>query len=183
MARIRSQPSATLDSTKHELVDALVKAIKDEEPDDGLVIFEVLSGSSSYFEVIVVWDRWADLPADERNKIVMEAYQQASAEDSSALPADQISTILPVTVSQAIEMGVLPYSVQNNVLQGDVRYEKIRELLKREGAIEAEEVTELRLPTLHMARAARDRLQAATQNMQPAVHWQISQQMGRIVDY
>ena len=45
------------------------------------------------------------------------------------------------------------------------------------------EGTELRLPTRQMARDARDRLQVATQDMQPAVHWQISQQMGRIVDY
>jgi hypothetical protein len=183
MARIRSRPSATLENTKQDLIGAVVKAIKDEEPDDGLVIFEVLSGSSDFVEVIVVWERWADLAADIRTKIVMEAYEQASTQDSSVLRADHISTILPVTVSQAIEMGVLPYSVQYNVLQSDVRYEKIREILKKEGAIETEEGTELRLPTRQMARDARDRLQAATQDMQPQVHWQISQQMGRIVDY
>jgi hypothetical protein len=183
MARIRSQPSARLDNAKHELVDSIVKALRDEQPDDGLVIFEVLTGSSDFVEVIVVWDRWAELSADARNKIVIKAYQQASASGSGSLSADQISTILPVTVSQAIEMGVLPYSVQYNVLQSDVRYEKIRELLKRQGAIETDLGTELRLPTLQMAKDARDRLQADTLDLQPAVHWQIAQQMGRIVDY
>ena len=70
MARIRSQPSATLDNAKHELVETLVKVLKDDEPVDGLVIFEVSSGSSDFFEVIAIWDRWADLPAEARNKNV-----------------------------------------------------------------------------------------------------------------
>jgi hypothetical protein len=54
MARIRSRPSATLEITKNDLVAAVVKAIKDDEPEDGLVIFEVLSGNTDFVEVIVI---------------------------------------------------------------------------------------------------------------------------------
>ena len=78
---------------------------------------------------------------------------------------------------------MLPYSVQSNVLRNDVRYSELQAILKKEGAIETELGTELRLPTLEMARQARDRLQAFTQDWQPPVHWQISQQVGRVVDY
>ena len=183
MARIRSRPSATLESGKGELVDAVAKAIKDEGPEDGLVIFEVLSGGTNFAEIIVVWDRWAGIPADIRSKMVVEAYQHVSAQSPEALSAEQISTVLPVTVDEAIEMGVLPYGVQCSLLQNDTRYTELKTLLRKEGAIETPDGIELRLPTLAMAREARDRLQSATQNWQPPVHWQVSKQAGRIVDY
>jgi hypothetical protein len=183
MARIRSRPSSTLESGKGELVDAVAKAIKDEGSEDGLVIFEVLSGSTNFAEIVVVWDRWSGIPADIRSKMVMEAYQHVSAQSSDALSPDQISTILPLTVDEAMEMGVLPYGVQCNVLQDDSRYAELKTLLRKEGAIDTPDGTELRLPTLAMAKEARDRLQSATEDWQPPVHWQISKQAGRIVDY
>ena len=68
--------------SRNELVAAIAKALNGEEAEDGLVTFEILSGSTNFFEVIVVWPRWAEIPADIRSKIVVEAYAQLS----SAIP-------------------------------------------------------------------------------------------------
>lgn len=183
MARIRSSlPTAPPDSGR-ELVGEVLKALRDEPQADGPVIFEVPQGDTGYVQVIVVWGRWADLPADIRNRIVMEAYDLFGQEHPDDVTADRISMVLPVTHDQAIEMGVLPYTVQSSIHRAHPAYDKILPLLKREGAIEADGATELRLPTLPMAREARDRLQAAIRDIVPEVHWQISEQVGRIFDY
>ncbi|MGA7499533.1 MAG: hypothetical protein WBX00_22620 [Isosphaeraceae bacterium] len=183
MARIRSRPRAGSEDVTAGFVEAVVKAIRDEEQPEGPVIFEVTTGSTDFVEVIVVWDRWSDLSADVRTQVVSEAYRQVSGQVTDAVNLDRISTIIPVTVSQALEMGVLPYSVQCSVHRSADNYEHVRQLMKREGAIETETGTELRLPTMQMAREARDRLQNATRDMIPEVMWQISQQVGRIIDY
>ena len=112
-----------------------------------------------------------------------EAYRQLDGQVTDGVNLDHISAIIPVTVSQALEMGVLPYHVQCGVHRSADNYEQIRQLMKLEGAVETETGTELRLPTMQMAREARDRLQNATRDMVPEVMWQISQQMGRIIDY
>jgi hypothetical protein len=183
MARIRSRPPVIPESSLNDFVDTVVKAIKDEEQADGPVIFEISPRNPDVVEIIVVWERWAALSTEIRTKIVMEAYRQVGTQVPDALSEDQIAAILPVTADEAIDTGILSYSVQGSVLRGDARFEAIRQLLKKEGAIETELGTELRLPTLQMAREVRDRLQSLTKDMTPVVHWQISQQVGRIVDY
>ncbi len=183
MARIRSRPRASSNDVTAGFVEALAKAIKNEEQPDGPVIFEVATGSTDFVEVIVVWDRWSDLSADVRTQLVSEAYRQVSSQVPDGVSLDHISAIIPVTVSQALDMGVLPYSVQCSVHRSSDNFEQVRRLVKLEGAIETETGTELRLPTMQMAREARDRLQNATRDMVPEAMWQISQQMGRIIDY
>ena len=82
-----------------------MKAIRNEEQPDGPVIFEVTTGSTDFFQVIVVWDRWSDLSADVRTQIVSEAYRQLDGQVTDGVNLDHISAIIPVTVSQALEMG------------------------------------------------------------------------------
>ena len=183
MARIRSRPRAGSEVATAGFIEAVVKAIRDEEQPDGPVIFEVTIENTDFVQVIVVWDGWSDLSADARTQIVSEAYRQQEGQVTDGVNLDRISTIIPVTVSQALEMGVLPYHVQCSVHRSADNYEEVRQLMKSQGAIETETGTELRLPTIQMAREARDRLQDATRNMVPEVMWQISQQMDRIIDY
>jgi hypothetical protein len=183
MARIRSRLKPGSQETGANLVEPIVAALKDVEQTDGPVIFEVPAGSTDFVQVIVVWNRWSELPADVRSRIVIEAYERAGVDVPDIVGADRISTIIPVTVGQALEMGVLSYSVQCNVHRSDPNYGRIQQLMKQEGAIETDGGTDLRLPTVELAREARDRLQVGTREMVPEVHWQITQQVGRIIDY
>ena len=107
MARIRSKPPTASTTVRADLVEAVLKAIKDEDQTDGPVIFEVPYGSTDFIQVIVVWDRWSELPADARSHIVTEAYQQAGIQQTPDVAGlDWITTVIPVSVSQALEMGV-----------------------------------------------------------------------------
>ncbi len=183
MARIRSNPSVISQNTRNELVESLVKAIKDEDQAEGPVIFEVASGTTDHIEVIVIWNRWADLSADIRTMVVLDAYQQASMEYVESVSVDRISTILPFTVGQAIELSILPYFIQCNVHKSQPGYDRIARFLKGAGALETDAGIELRLPTLEMAKEAKNRLEQGTQDMDPEVHWRISRQVGNIAEY
>jgi hypothetical protein len=185
MARIRSRLSPSERAAGDDLVDPIVKALSGESQSDEPVIFEVPMGETDYLQVIVVWERWADLSADVRSRIVTEAYQRLGAEHPDEVTVDRLSMILAVTPSQAIDLGLLPYSVHpTNVHPSEPRYSNdILPLLRREGAIDTDSGPELRLPTQAMAREARDRLREATLGFEPDVRWQIGEQVGRIFDY
>jgi hypothetical protein len=184
MARIRSQLLTADDAARNDLVEPIVTALKGEPQPDEPVIFEVPMGGTEYLQVIVVWDRWADLSADVRTRIVTDAYGRLGVEKPGEVSADRLSMILPVTAAQAIDMGILPYSVQSNVHPSEPRYKiDILPLLRREGAIDTDSGPELRLPTLGMARDACSRLRDATRDFEPEVRWQIGEQVNRIIDY
>ena len=124
MARIRSKPQTASTTVRADLVEAVLKAIKDEDQTDGPVIFEVPYGSTDFIQVIVVWDRWSELPADARSHIVTEAYQRASSEQvPDVATLDWITTVIPVSVSQAAGDGgfALPCSEQCRSIDAELR--------------------------------------------------------------
>jgi hypothetical protein len=174
MARIRSRTQTVDRAATNHLVEVIVKALNDDPQPEGPVIFEVSVGDSDFLEVIVVWKLWADLPADVRNRIVMEAYERFAGEHPGEVSADRLSMILPVTPPQAIDLGLLPYSVQSDVDPSEPRFDdEILPLLRQFGAIETESGPELRLPTAPMAIDARDRLREATREFEPAIVWRV----------
>jgi hypothetical protein len=183
MARIRSRIVSKPEKISDELIQSVVQAILEEDQEDGPVIFEIQVGRTNFVEVILVWDGWSDLSVDARTRIVQEAYDQASRRSTGVAGVDRISSVIPLTVVQALEMGVLPYNVQCGVSPGDASYEKIQDLMKSQGAINTGGELELRLPTVQLAREARDWLRNETSNISPDIHWQISEQVGRIIEH
>ena len=182
MARIRSRPEQVPVSTHEALVGSIAKALRDEAQDDPPVIFEISTGGSDAFEVIVIWDRWSGINPGNRMGMVMEAYRRLATSSLDVLDEDKISTVLPLMVYEAIEMGIVPYEVQHNLQPTDMNYEGVRRLMKESGAIEIARWTGLRLPTLQMAKEAKARLERETQAMTPRVEWRISRDDVRIVD-
>ena len=69
MVRILIQPQTASTTVRADLVEAVLKAIEDEDQTDGPVIFEVPYGSTDFIQVIVVWNPWSELPADARSQI------------------------------------------------------------------------------------------------------------------
>ena len=183
MARIRSPRSSGSDATRDALVQDLLAALGGDDRPDGPVVFEIAQGDANYIQVVVVWELWADLSADVRNRVVMDAYEEQHRERPDEVSEQNVSMILPVTASQAIAMNILPYPIRCNMHKSQPEYPGVQSLMKREGAIETDAGTELRLPTLEMAREARDRLQEATKGWIPEIHWAIWEQAGRIWDY
>ena len=183
MARIQSPRQVDPAEVVQNLVGELVSALRGEEHADEPVVFEVGVGDSGYFQVVIVWERWSELSADVRNRIVTAAYREFDNDQPGEANLANITMILPVTADQAVEMNILPYSVQCNIHKTQPLFGEILPLLYREGAIHTRAGVELRLPTLDMARQARDRLKDATTDFPSEVIWQIGEQAGRIDDY
>lgn len=183
MARIRSpRPEQPRDVTG-AFVEDLVKTFRGEDRPDGPVVFEIAQGGTGYIQVVIVWERWQDLSADLRDRIVLDAYQELHREHPEEISDQNISMILPVTAAQAVQMRILPYAIQPSIPRSDPEYQQILPLMKQQGAIDTDAGTELRLPTLEMANVARDRLQSATGGLAREIRWQVFEQVGPIHDY
>lgn len=181
MARIKSpRPNASIDT--EDFVSALNQALKGEELNGGPVVFEIAQADTAYFQVVIVWERWANLATDVRNRIVVDAYRRYDAETDESVEQN-ISMILPVTTEQALDMNLLPYPIQCDVHKSQDQYPQVQSLMRQQGAIETPDGTQLRLPTLEMAREARGRLREATKDWNPAIQWTLYEQAGRIYEY
>ncbi len=182
MARIRSKPVEDVSERSEDLKRSIVRALRGEPNADEPVIFEIPAGRRGFFQVIVVWEKWDGIDPTLRTEIVVDAYKEFAEVQTDGMRVEQVSQVLPVTLAETIDLGILPYAIQHSVHRTHPGFPQVERLLKREGALEMNSGPELRLPTLTMAREARDRLRLETRDFEPEVHWQISQQVGRIVD-
>ena len=130
---------------------------------------------------MVVWEKWEGLTHNDRASIILEAYRTRETQTSEApVRSSQVLLALGATPDEAIEMGLLPYSIQSSIQRGQPGYEAILELEKNEGAIETRWGWELRFPSRELAKEAHDRLRSATATEMPEVLWQPGQQVGRV---
>lgn len=66
-----------------ELVDRLAQELRDPQPSGGAGIPDITEEMQTYgdrIHVRVIWDRWADVPHDERGPIILDAYGQVRGE-------------------------------------------------------------------------------------------------------
>lgn len=177
MPVIRSNPRQPGEALRAELVGQLVTELTDGvgATPPRPVIFELPD------EVLVVWKKWEGIPHNDRASIILEAYRTREAQTPEApVRSCQVLLALGATPDEAIEMGLLPFSIQSSIQRGRPNYEDILNLEKNEGAIETRWGWELRFPSRELAKEAYDRLRSATAIAMPEVHWQVGQQVGRV---
>jgi hypothetical protein len=164
---------------RQELVDELVEELSGAPgttPTTGRpVIFELESPS----QIMVVWDKWENIPQNQRTLIIMEAYEKHDSSSGASQPlAPQIMLTIGVTPSEALEMNLLPFTVGSSVYEGDQHFEAAQQAKLDEGAIEFPSGLALRFPSEEMAIQACQRLRQRI----PEVFWQVSRHVSRIPD-
>jgi hypothetical protein len=136
-----------------ELTDRLAREIH-QRTDDGPLIFEQEIADTATFHVIVVWQRWVDVPEELRNSIFLEAYTRSDPDFAS-----KITIAVGVTMEEAIDMNLLPFQIITLRKEGDpVTIEQVRDAMQHEGGTYAAGGWQLRFPTRELAEEALARL-------------------------
>lgn len=162
---------------EHEkLVRRLAQELKAQEPKASgsdlqpLILEQEIEATGSR-HVHVIWDRWRELPEEQRSDIIWEAY--AAAEGPEAV--ERITLASGVTPEEAVVLGLLPFKV----VPTRQRHEARPSLAKYKKAMQAEarntvlgaEAEELRYPRQDEAAEAKSRLEKAL----PGSEWVILQ--------
>jgi hypothetical protein len=107
MPRHTQQPTETL-PLKSELVASLKDELLNPQSIGQPIILEDSTPQTISVRVIVVWDRWHDLPGEIRSDIIRNAYVKAAVPKEFI---DSMTFTLGVTVPEAAVMGLVPFAV------------------------------------------------------------------------
>lgn len=123
--------------------------------------------------IYVVWDRWSNLPDDERTDVIVRAYAKAEGEEV----AENIAVAIGVTGDEAVNMGLLPYVVSTPPNAREEFPPQVQAALRqeRENTILGPQAVELRYPTFPDASKAVARLKNAV----PHQEWAIIREVSR----
>jgi hypothetical protein len=137
---------------REALTTQLVKELAGDATEKGPVIFEIPLSGGDRFDSLVVWEKWKDknVPAQTRSEIILAAYGEKK--DKIALP-------LGVTYQEAMEQNLLPYAVVPMMRKNEISAESLKTAVQKCGGFILEKgKTELRFPTMEMAKEAHQRL-------------------------
>jgi hypothetical protein len=107
--------------------------------------------------VSVIWDKWQDVPLQERSATILRAYEMAEGPESR----DRIALASGLTVPEAHAAGMLPYRIITALRKSDpVTYSQARQAMLDEGGSQLfnSMMVQLRFATEEEAEAARQRL-------------------------
>ncbi len=163
-------PSASPARRNEDIVRKLASELAAPSSVQPAFIEQLLDATHSR-HVYVIWDRWADLPDDERSDAILRAYTELEGE-----AALNIAFGIGLTSREAVESGLLPFVVQSTRKQSDSiplkEYERVFTDEARE-TIPGPHSRQLRYPTLEAAEEAKGRLNAAL----PGSSWAITQEI------
>lgn len=108
--RVDTTPMPTLTSEKRAAVLAKLKNEFSQGTKDGPIIFEIPLGTDC-FDVLVIWENldWIKLRPEERSDLIRDAYDHDKRE--------QIAQASGVTYDEAIQQGLLPYTIVSSFEQ------------------------------------------------------------------
>ena len=165
------------------LAQRLADELTREQPTGQPLVYENRIGSSSRYNVTVIWEEWAGLDRIARSRVILDAYESADPSKTG-----QIAIAIGLTTAEAASMGLLPFAVLPylDVASKDappvatpLKPERRRAVLDRFGmepgvTRRADGGLELRFRTLGEAAHASDRLRTEM----PDVNWVITQTIG-----
>lgn len=162
-------PAPNLHScSRQELVNVLAREIEldyGQELQRQPLVHEMRIAGTDVLQVVVLWERWGQVPPQERGPLILEAYEQSQP---ALLP--KITAALGVTVQEALAMGLLPYRVvPARRKAGAVTDAQLRAALVKEGAIQTPRGLMLCFPSRKSAEDAVRRLAAHV----PGPYWAI----------
>jgi hypothetical protein len=123
---------------KESFVDQLARELRGETtPDPRPYIFEVPMNGPESYHVVVVWEAWPGMSLSDRCEIIMDAYD---AYDQSGNPngplAPRITIALGATIREAIDDGLLPYTIRPVLPNGVDEDDDLKRAMIEEGAVQ-----------------------------------------------
>lgn len=158
------------------MVDAIARELQSKEqyPIRQPLIIEEEIPQTSTMHVMVIWERWAEVPNELRSRLILDAYEKVQPE---AVP--NITIALGATVSEGIELNLLPYQIVTTRRKDDPVSAKDLELAMRaEGAVVADGGLKLAFSNQQMAEEVFRRLEDRV----PGPYWAIQKVESAIVD-
>jgi hypothetical protein len=161
--------STTTTTLPPDVRESLLTRLKDEfdqSTEGGPVIFEIPLGIEC-FDVLVVWQEWANLRSEDRTRLILDAYGENQ---------EKIAQALGVTYEEAIQQQLLPYTIvsafENHKFawlvcdKNEGKAEKLLADIRNDkrangGIVLSKDRVELRFPTQAMADNICEKLRAA----------------------
>lgn len=160
-----------------KLQEQLTDELSGQGTPGGPLIFEIPLGCSPRFDVIVIWEEFEGVAAEDRDRMLIEAYAPSGRRHL-------ISTVIGATRQEADEQNLLPYFVfpksayrDEPSAVGPIDPTELRGAMLEEGGITLDNGRiALRFPTRAMAEDAQERL---TERL-PRGKWSISERLPSI---
>jgi len=167
-----------IEPTLDELRARLAQELQGHTTADPPVVHEVHVQPSNTLHVIVVWDRWADVPQPDRGRVIMDAYRALDrATPGDAPRADRITMAMGATWEETEQLGLLPFRITPNYRRGEVDDGQVREAMLRAGAVE---LTNGRIILAFAFPQAADHTFHSLQEQLPQAHWSLNTVMARV---
>lgn len=169
MPRKISNPSQRKPASM-ELVAALVGELREPREIGQPIILERHMELADAVQIYVVWDRFADVPDNQRAATILQAYEQVMGKEFR----NRITLATGVTVPEAGDLELLPFEVIPALRNGNAGVvDKYHQVMLTEGAsiLRNPDRPELRFETLDDGTAAIERLE----NRLPNSRWIVVQ--------
>ena len=146
MPRIKRGPEQASRPVRFpDLLAELVRELRADHPSGQPLIDEEHFATTDRKKVAVFWDKWDDVPHEERAEIILRAYETAEGPDYR----NAIALAYGLTIPEAVEAGMLPVRVIPVLRRGDtVSLEDCTRAMVDEGA---SELVDPRRPPLRFA--------------------------------
>jgi hypothetical protein len=156
MPRKQIGPESRIGSIKKELAEELATELKSNRESGQPVIYEHVFRTGKV-RVLVIWDKWHDVPLQERSATILRAYEMVEGSELR----DRIALASGLTVPEAHASGMLPYRIITALRKSDpVTPDQARQAMLDEGGSQLFNPTtvQLRFATGEEAEVARQRL-------------------------
>lgn len=168
----RSIYASTKEGQYAELLTQLVHELRHPKASGQPLILEDELRASRDLQVYVIWDRLVELRFDRRSDLILDAYEEAFGIEHR----DRILVALGLTVPEAIERGLLPFSVQPGIpTNGAAWSDDIRRALTEDGASILRDPShpDLRFETIEQALTAQMRLKGKLPGSEWTIHEEV----------
>jgi hypothetical protein len=113
-----------------DLIDALVDELRSNRDSGQPVILEHHFPKTGKMKVTVLWDRWDDVPYEQRAYVIQRAYVKAGIDSG-----EKLGLLIGLTFPEAYDEGLLPYQIVPLLRRGDsVSLRQCYEAMINEGA-------------------------------------------------
>jgi hypothetical protein len=141
---------------RKDLAEELATELKSNRESGQPVIYEHVFRTGKV-RVIVIWDKWHDVPLQERSATILRGYEIADGPESR----DRIALASGLTFPEAHAAGMLPYRIITALRKSDpVTLDQARQAMLEEGGSQLYDpmTVQLRFTTEEEAQDARQRL-------------------------
>ncbi len=177
MPRKIHSPGTVTPRQHSQLVDELARELKTVR-ESGQPFIDEEHFETNAIRVVVLWDRWAEIPEDDRFDVIFNAYRTAEGETY----ANRIGLASGLTIPEAYASGMLPFQIVTGMRRGDsVTFDQCRRAMIEQGASTLLDPAwpQLRFATKEDAEACCRRLVARLPGSE--LIWLVADDTGRII--